>query len=146
MLFLRSNQLGNGDIEAITTSLSANATIKVIDVSSNSEASPDSIVKMGSILETNRTVEYFGMAKLGLENEHVSKMLALVGRFPFPEDQVENQLTELKKRDVIVEKNKKLKASKKPEEPVPALDNIEQITKKNDEGETVQEWVTIKNP
>ena len=26
------------------------------------------------------------------------------------------------------------------------MDNIEQITKKNDEGETVQEWVTIKNP
>jgi hypothetical protein len=51
----------------------------------------------------------------------------------------------LKARDAIIEKNKKLKASKKPEEPVPVLDNIEQITKKNDDGETVQIWVTIKN-
>jgi hypothetical protein len=52
----------------------------------------------------------------------------------------------MKNRDVIVDKNKKLKASKKPEEPVPALDNIEQILTKNEEGMTVQKWVTIKNP
>ena len=50
----------------------------------------------------------------------------------------------LKNRDAIVEKNKKAKAGKT--EPVPALDNIEQITTKNDLGETVQIWVTIKNP
>jgi hypothetical protein len=31
-------------------------------------------------------------------------------------------LTKLKERDAIIEKNKKLKASKKPEEPVPVLD------------------------
>lgn len=37
-------------------------------------------------------------------------MLELFGRFPFPEDQVENQLAELKKKEVIVEKNKKLKS------------------------------------
>jgi len=49
----------------------------------------------------------------------VLPLFELFGRFPFPEDQVENQLAELKKRDAIVEKNKKLKASKKPEEPVP---------------------------
>ena len=70
----------------MTASLASNATLKVIDVSANSDVSPDCVVKMSMILETNRTVEYFGMAKLGLENEHVSKMLALVGRFPFPED------------------------------------------------------------
>ena len=52
----------------------------------------------------------------------------------------------MKKRDAILEKNKKLKASKKAEEPVPQLDNIEQITRKNEEGEEIQEWVTIKNP
>ena len=39
-----------------------------------------------------------------------------------------------------------MKASKKAEEPVPQLDNIEQITRKNEEGEEIQEWVTIKNP
>ena len=38
-----------------------------------------------------------------------------------------------------------MKASKKPEEPVPSLDNIEQITRKNDDGEDISEWVTTKN-
>ena len=52
----------------------------------------------------------------------------------------------MKKRDAIIEKNKKLKASKKPEEPVPQLDNIEQIKRKNEAGEEIEEWVTIKNP
>ena len=72
-------------------------------------------------------------------------MLEMFGRFPFPEDLVENQLAELKKKEAIVEKNKKLKASKKPEEPVPQLDNIEQITRKNEDGEDISEWVTTKN-
>ena len=35
-------------------------------------------------------------------------------------------MNKIKQRDVIIEKNKKLKASKKAEEPVPILDNIEQ--------------------
>jgi hypothetical protein len=40
----------------------------------------------------------------------------------------------MKARDAILEKNKKLKASKKPEEPVPALDLIEQATYLNSQG------------
>lgn len=60
-----------------------------------------------------------GLSKLNLETPAILPMFDLFGRFPFPEDQVENQLAELKKKDAIIEKNKKLKASKKPEEPVP---------------------------
>ena len=52
----------------------------------------------------------------------------------------------MKERDTIIEKNKKLKAGKKPEEPVPQLDNIEQISRVLESGEEIQEWVTIKNP
>jgi hypothetical protein len=43
-------------------------------------------------------------------------------------------LAKIKARDVIIEKNKKLKTSKKPEEPVPILDNIEQATYINNDG------------
>ena len=100
---------------------------------------------MGEVLDENRTLEYFGLAKLNLENEHVTPLISLIGKFPFPADQVESHLAELKKRDAIIEKNKKLKAGKKPEEPVPQLDDIEQISKKNDDGETEQIWVTVKN-
>lgn len=43
----------------------------------------------------------------------------------------------MKERDAIVEKNKKLKQNKKPEEPVPLIDDIEQ----QEDGS----WVIVKN-
>ena len=76
-------------------------------------------------MSANRTIEYLGLSKLGLSNEQILPILESVGRFTFPEDQVEYQLAEIKKRDAVIEKNKKLKASKKPEESVPQVDNIE---------------------
>jgi hypothetical protein len=47
---------------------------------------------------------------------------------------------------VIVEKNKKLKATKKPEEPVPVLDNLESKLMKDSEGVEVTNWFLLKNP
>ena len=116
---MRANRLTDSDLDAIGNSLKSNASIKVIDISSNESLSGDAVIRMGDVLDSNRTIEYFGMAKLGLENHHIKPLLGLIGKFPFPVDEVESHLAELKKRDVIVEKNKKLKASKKPEEPVP---------------------------
>ena len=62
------------------------------------------------------------MAKNGLTTEDVVPILDSFGRVPLPADQVEAYQVELKKRDAIVEKNKKLKQQKKAEEPVPILD------------------------
>jgi len=45
----------------------------------------------------------------------------------------------------VIEKNKKLKASKKPEEPVPLLDNIESATYTGADGQEVQGYVLLKN-
>ena len=45
----------------------------------------------------------------------------------------------------MIEKNKKLKASKKPEEPVPLLDMIENTTYTNADGQEVQGYVLLKN-
>jgi hypothetical protein len=70
-------------------------------------------------MTANRALEYLGLSKLNLEAANVLALFDGIGRFPFPADEVENQLAELKKRDAILEKNKKLKASKKAEEPVP---------------------------
>ena len=133
-------------MEAVSASLKANTCIKVFDISSNQALEADFINGILDAMSVNRSLEYLGLSKLNLTSEMISPFFDIIGRFPFPEDQVENQLAELKKRDAIVEKNKKLKASKKAEEPVPQLDNIEQITRKNEEGEDIQEWVTFKNP
>jgi hypothetical protein len=58
---------------------------------------------------------------------------------------VEPHQAKLKAREAIIEKNKKLKATKKPEEPVPLLDLIEQATYTNADGNEVQGWVLLKN-
>jgi hypothetical protein len=126
--------------------LKTNSSIKVLDISSNKDLTVETAYGLVDVMTANRALEYLGMSKLNLVAENIIPLFEGIGRFPFPEDQVENQLAELKKRDAILEKNKKLKASKKAEEPVPQLDNIEQITRKNEEGEEIQEWVTIKNP
>ena len=51
----------------------------------------------------------------------------------------------MKARDAILEKNKKLKASKKPEEALPNMDMIEQSSYTNSDGTEVQGWVLLKN-
>lgn len=124
VLFIRSNMLSDFDLECITKSLKTNTVLKVIDISSNQTLSQSEITKFFDVLQSNRSIEYFGLAKLGLTTQNIQPLFSLIGKFPFPEDQVESHKIALKNRDAIVEKNKKLKASKKPEEPVPVLDEI----------------------
>jgi len=126
VLFVRANCLTDDDLKAITKSMTHNNSIKVIDISSNRDFTPEVISSsLAEILTANRVIEYFGLSKLNLVTENVLPLFELFGRFPFPEDQVESHLAELKKKTAIEEKNKKLRQQKKPEEPVPQLDNIE---------------------
>lgn len=122
VLFLRASGLTDVDMKHICASLKNNSTIKVLDISSNPNLEGDYIAQIQDAMTANRSLEYLGLSKLNLTTEMVTPLFDMIGRFPFPEDQVENQLAELKKRDAIIEKNKKLKASKKAEEPVPQLD------------------------
>jgi len=46
--------------------LKVNTTIRVIDISSNSNLSPASVDALGEVLSQNRIIEYFGLSKLGL--------------------------------------------------------------------------------
>lgn len=74
------------------------------------------------MFDFNRSLEYLGLSKNSLTTEDILPLLAKLGKIPFVNEQVEFHTNELKKREVTIEKNKKLKASKKPEEPVPVLD------------------------
>lgn len=86
------------------------------------------------------------MAKLGLQTRDVSSLLKCFGRQPFQAAEVPAYQARLKERDAIVEKNKKLKAGKKPEEPVPLLDILESKTSKDSEGNEVTNWFLLVNP
>lgn len=97
------------------------------------------------MMENNRTLEYLGLAKCGLNSEDVVPLFNQIGRQPFPDDEADAHLAKCKARDQIVEKNKKAKAGKKPEEPVPLLDNIEQVARIGDDGNEVTSWVLLKN-
>lgn len=75
---------------AICNVLKTNGTIKVIDFSSNYDLSQAAITEICDVLIVNRVIEYLGLSKLGIENEGIMPIMELFGRFPFPEDQVEN--------------------------------------------------------
>lgn len=97
-------------MNAMCNVLKTNGTLKVIDFSSNYDLTNTAICDIVDVLQSNRVIEYLGLSKLNIETEAIIPMMEMFGRFPFPEDQVENQLAELKKKEGIVEKNKKLKS------------------------------------
>lgn len=101
---------------------------------------------MKHVFETNRVLEYVGLAKNNLVAADVLPLLKAFGRQPFPAENVAAYQTKLKERDTIVEKNKKLKSSKKPEEIVPLLDAIESKMVKDDTGAEVAQWFLLVNP
>ena len=59
--------LSDYDLECITKSLKNNTLLKVIDISSNTTLSQSEVTKFFDVLQTNRSIEYFGLSKLGLE-------------------------------------------------------------------------------
>ena len=81
-----------------------------------------------------------------MTTEDMLPILECFGRVPFPADQVEAYQGELKKRDAIIEKNKKLKQQKKPEEPVPILDSIESEVGRDADGNETTNWFLMRCP
>lgn len=131
VLFLRANGLKDDDVKQICNALKPDPAnplnvkpLKVLDLSYN-PISREAVNSIAELLETNRTLEYIGLAKCRLDTSSALKIFEQIGRIPFPQDQVEAHQAKMKARDAVIEKNKKLKASKKPEEPVPSLDLIE---------------------
>ena len=86
------------------------------------------------------------MAKNNLTADDVLPLLKCFGRQAFPVERVVQYQAELKARDAIIEKNKKQKAAKKPEEPVPVLDNLESEVQRDENGTEVTVWYLLRNP
>ena len=127
------------------TSLAMNRNLKVLDLSYN-EFSGQTVREFQSVFEQNRSLEFLGLAKNRLTSEDVMPLLDCFGRVAFPADQVETYQGELKKRDAIIEKNKKLKSQKKAEEPVPIMDNLESEISRDAEGNETTNWYLLRCP
>ena len=151
MLFLRASGLKDKDLQQIIlalkpdTSLPMNRNLKVLDLSYN-EFSGQTVREFKEVLEQNRSLEFLGLAKNRLNSEDVLPLLDCFGRVSFPADQVETYQGELKKRDAIIEKNKKLKQQKKAEEPVPIMDNLESETTRDADGNETVNWYLLRCP
>ena len=89
------------------------------------------------VFQENRTLEYLGLAKNSLTTEDVAPLLGNMGKVLFAPEQVEAHQEKIKQRNAIIEKNKKLKQQKKPEEPVPIVDNIEQTITRDENGQEI---------
>ena len=124
---MRASGLRDKDLQHIAlalkpdTNLAMNRNLKVLDLSYN-KFSGAALTDFVSVFEQNRSLEFLGLAKNNLTSDDLMPVLECFGRVPLPADQVEAYQGELKKRDAILEKNKKLRQQKKPEEPVPVLD------------------------
>lgn len=113
-----------------------NRNLKVLDLSYN-KFTGEAVREMANVFEINRSLEFVGLAKNNLKTDDVMPLLRYFGKSPFPTEKVAQYQQDLKNRDLIIEKNKKLKAAKKPEEAVPVLDNLESEVHKDENGADV---------
>lgn len=90
--------------------MKGNASVRVFDISSNLTLDPAKTIEcIAAMVSGNRSLEYLGLSKLALETKSVKPLFDNIGRFAFEGD-VEERQKELKNRDAIIEKNKKLKS------------------------------------
>lgn len=118
----------------------------MIDLSHNNFTGSVVTSCLKQVFEQNRNLEYVGLAKNNLTSSDVQPLLKCFGRQPFPAENVPAYQLKIKERDAILEKNKKLKASKKAEEIVPLLDALENKITKDETGAEVTNWFLLVNP
>jgi hypothetical protein len=125
-LCLRGNYLGDEAIIILTENLKNNNTLKILNLYNNCISSK-SFTAFCSFLETNKKLEEVHLGKNLLVDEDLVSLKKIVGKFLMSAEEVENYQKKSKERDAIIEKNKKLKNQRKPEEPVPFLEEMTQI-------------------
>ena len=67
----------------------------MLDISYN-PITPEALPSILNMLETNRTLEYLGLAKLSLNDEDVEQIIDKIGKITFPTDQAEAHLAKIK--------------------------------------------------
>ena len=82
VLFLRANNITDDDVKQICAVLKPdpanpsafNKPLKVLDLSYNQPLTKDAVAHISDMLEVNRSLEYVGLAKCGLQAVHAAKL------------------------------------------------------------------------
>lgn len=122
-LCLRGNHLGDKAACVLFDSLKMNNVLKVLNLYKNNLTSK-CVSSLVSMLEANKHLEEINLGGNYLNDSDLVKIKNIVGGSPITQEQLDAYNKKVKERDLIIEKNKKLKQLRKNEEPIPILDEF----------------------
>ena len=123
-LCLRGNYLGDEAVISLLENLRDNQVLRNLNLYKNSITSK-STNTLKKLFEFNRKIEDINLGSNYLKNNDFIVLSSELGKHPLNSEEIENYNRLLKERNDIIEKNKKLKASKKNEIQIPNLQEIE---------------------
>lgn len=124
-LCLRGNFMGDENAKLLFENLKNNSCLKVLSLYKNSLTS-QCIPPLCDMLEVNKKLEELNLGGNSLNDQDLSMIKNSIGKIQLTAEEIESYLKRAKEREAIIEKNKKLKAAKKPEEPVPIIEEVVQ--------------------
>ncbi len=125
-LCLRGCYIGDAAAAIIFENLKVNNTLRVINLFKCSLTSK-SAINISNMIEINRKLEELNIGGNLLTNDDFRLISSQVGKVELNDEEIESYNKKLKEKNEILEKNKKQKAAKKPEFPVPVFPEIEVI-------------------
>jgi hypothetical protein len=129
-LSLRASSLGNGYCITIFENLKLNQNLKVLNLYKNNLTS-GCIPGLCGMLEVNRKLEEINLGANLFIDEDLEVLKKYIGKLLIAGEDLENYNKKLKEKEAIIEKNKKLKTQKKPEEPLPFVEELTIIGDQN---------------
>ncbi len=127
-LCLRGNYLGDEHSKLIFENLKANTTLRVLNLYKNNLTS-DCINLFCEMLEINKKIEEINIGGNSFTDEDLIQIKNCLGKLKLTPNYMEDYSRRTREREAAIERNKRNKAAKKPEEPIP---NIEDIVQEGD--------------
>jgi len=125
-LCLRGNMLSDEAGIQIMNYLKTNSTIRILNLYKNNFTSAI-VPSFLSCIENNKKLEEINLGANHFVDSDIIGLKDLLGKIYITNEEAENIQKKARDRDMIIEKNKKLKNQKKPEEPLPIVEEITQI-------------------
>jgi hypothetical protein len=125
-LCLRGNNLGDEAALIIFEHLKTNNVLRILNLYLNNLGSK-TMESLCQLLNQNKKLDDLNLGRNCFNDNDLMLLKQFIGKIPMSQEDIENHNKKLKDRDAIIEKNKKLKIQKKPEEPLPVIPDVENI-------------------